>query len=177
MSFRLPHQSSPFAEKENAKQQYENFSRFEKPEVKKFIDSLKTNDPFNKHIDYIYDSESRRAENNYYSPGEVIESKKPKTNNPIKQNELDDSTYKRLAEIKSTKERMSRENNISDSDRAKERLLRINIDPIEAQQQRMGSSGTLGLIVGGGVKGLYNIGKIVAKNIMKKGAVKSIDEL
>ena len=72
-------------EKENAREQYESFSRFEKPEVKKFIDSLKTKDPFNKHIDYIYDSESRRAENNYYSPGEVIKSKKPKTNNPIKQ--------------------------------------------------------------------------------------------
>ena len=175
MSFKLPHQSSPFSEKENAKQQYENFSRFEKPEVKKFIDSLKTNDPFNKHIDYIYDSESRRAENNYYSPGEVIKSKKPETNNPIKQNELDDSTYERLAEIKATKERMNRENNISEEDSHKKKLLK-NI-PEAMMQRRMGSSGSLGLILGGGVKGIYNVGKYITKNILKKGAVKGVDKL
>ncbi len=175
MSFKLPHQSSPFAEKENAKQQYENFSRFEQPEVKKFIDSLKTNDPFNKHIDYIYDSESRRAESNYYSPGEVIKSKKPKTNNPIKQNELDDSTYERLAEIKATKERMNSENNISQKEQHKKNLLKDI--PNEMMEQRLGSSGSLGLILGGGVKGLYNVGKYVAKNLLKKGAVKGVDKL
>jgi len=234
MSFKLPHQSSsPFAKKENAKQQYENFSRFEKPEVKKFIDSLKTNDPFNKHIDYIYDSESRRAENNYYSPGEVIKSKKPKTDNPIlqreqklrekiektrkkafirsnspsedyeesrsekraqkklarqekrlvkvkrnsalKQNELDDSTYERLAEIKATKERMNSENNISKEEKHKQDLLRDI--PEAMMQQRLGSSGSLGLILGGGAKGLYNIGKYVAKNVLKKGAIKGVDKL
>jgi len=175
MSFKLPHQSSPFPEKENAKQQYENFSRFEKPEVKKFIDSLETNDPFNKHIDYIYDSESRRAENNYYSPGEVIKSKKPETNNPIKQNELDDSNYERLAEIKATKERMNRENNISQEEQHKKNLLKDI--PEEMMQQRLGSSGSLGLILGGGVKGIYNIGKHLTKNLLKKGAVKGVDKL
>jgi len=175
MNFKLPHQSSPFAEKESAKKQYENFSRFEKPEVKKFIDSLKTNDPFNKHIDYIYDSESRRAENNYYSPGEVIKSKKLTTKNPIKQNELDDSSYERLAEIKATKERMNRENNISKEDMHKKELLK-NI-PEAMMQRRMGSSGNLGLILGGGVKGLYNVGKYITKNLLKKGAAKGIDKL
>ena len=170
MSFKLPHQSSPFPEKESAKEQYESFSRFEKPEVKKFIDSLKTKDPFNKHIDYIYDSESRRAENKYYSEGEVIKSKK---SNPIKQN--DNSTNERLAEIKSTKERMNRENSTTDNERAKEKLL-IEV-PKEMQQRQMGSSGSLGLIIGGGAKGLYNIGKYVAKNVLKKGVVKGVDEL
>ncbi len=175
MSFKLPHQSSPFSEKENAREQYESFSRFEKPEVKIFIDSLKTNDPFNKHIDYIYDSESRRAENNYYSPGEVIKPKKPETNNPIKQNELDDSTYERLAEIKATKERMNRENNNSQEEEHKKNLLKDI--PSEMMQQRLGSSGSLGLILGGGVKGIYNVGKYVTKNLLKKGAVKGIDKL
>tara|TARA_R100000951_G_scaffold12552_1_gene10083 strand:- start:16 stop:534 length:519 start_codon:yes stop_codon:yes gene_type:complete len=172
MSFKLPHQSSPFTEKESAKEQYESFSRFEKPEVKKFIDSLKTNDPFNKHIDYIYDSESRRAENKYYSEGEVIKSKK---SNPIKQK--DNSTNERLAEIKATKERMNRENSITDNERAKKRLLKEIPKDMQQQQQMVGTSGSLGLIIGGGAKGLYNIGKYVAKNILKKGAVKGVDKL
>ena len=82
---------------------------------------------------------------------------------------------KRLDEIKDTKERMNRENNISEEDSHKKKLLK-NI-PEAMMQRRMGSSGSLGLILGGGVKGIYNVGKYITKNILKKGAVKGVDKL
>ena len=87
----------------------------------------------------------------------------------------DNSTNERLAEIELIKNRMNTESNISDADRAKERLLSIEVLP-EQQQQMLGSSGSLGLILGGEAKGLYNIGKYLAKNLLKKGAVKQADK-
>ena len=43
--------------------------------------------------------------------------------------------------------------------------------------QRLGSSGSLGLILGGGAKSLYNMGKFLAKNIGKKSIAKGIDNV
>ena len=35
----------------------------------------------------------------------------------------------------------------------------------------------LGLILGGGVKGLYNVGKYITKNLLKKGVAKGVDKI
>ena len=81
------------------------------------------------------------------------------------------STNERLAEIELTRNRM---NNESISTTPDQDLLKDI--PKEMMNQRLGSSGSLGLILGGGAKSLYNMGKFLAKNIGKKGIVKGIDK-
>ena len=64
------------------------------------------------------------------------------------------STNERLAEIELTRNRM---NNESISTTPDQDLLKDI--PKEMMNQRLGSSGSLGLILGGGAKSLYNMGK------------------
>jgi hypothetical protein len=86
----------------------------------------------------------------------------------------DNSTNERLAEIELTRNRMNNESvPITPEEQHKQGLLKDI--PKEMMQQRLGSSGSLGLILGGGAKSLYNMGKFLAKNIGKKGIVKEID--
>jgi hypothetical protein len=86
----------------------------------------------------------------------------------------DNSTNERLAEIELTRNRMNNESVPITPEEQHEQGLLKDI-PKEMMNQRLGSSGSLGLILGGGAKSLYNMGKFLAKNIGKKGIAKGID--
>ena len=53
---------------------YNDFARSEGAEAKKYVDSIRKNDPFAKGVDDMMDEESRRRENGYYVEGTVIKS-------------------------------------------------------------------------------------------------------
>jgi len=63
------------------KEGYEDFARSEGAEAKKYIDSVRTNNPFGEGLDDIMDEESRRRETGYYVKGTTI-SKGKKTDTP-----------------------------------------------------------------------------------------------
>lgn len=87
----------------------------------------------------------------------------------------DNSTNERLAEIELIRNRMNGKNpSIEQEEQHKQDLLKDI--PQEIQQQKLGSSGSLGLILGGGAKSLYNMGKYIAKNLGKKGVIKGVDK-
>lgn len=87
----------------------------------------------------------------------------------------DNSTNERLAEIELIRNRMNGKNpSIGQEEQHKQDLLKDI--PEEMMQQRLGSSGSLGLILGGGAKSLYNMGKYIAKNLGKKGVIKGVDK-
>ena len=54
---------------------YNDFARSEGAEAKKYVDSIRKNDPFAKGVDDMMDEESRRRERGYYVKGEVISEK------------------------------------------------------------------------------------------------------
>ena len=87
----------------------------------------------------------------------------------------DNSTNERLAEIELTRNRMNGVNPSSEQEEQHEKDLLKDI-PEEMMQQRLGSSGSLGLILGGGPKSLYSLGKYLAKNIGKKKIIKKINK-
>ncbi len=87
----------------------------------------------------------------------------------------DNSTNERLAEIELTRNRMNGINPSNELEEQHKQDLLKSI-PKKMQQQRLGSSGSLGLILGGGAKSLYNLGKYLAKNIGKKSIIKKIDK-
>lgn len=60
---------------------YSNFARSEGAEAKKYVDSVKTNDPFAKGIDDMMDEEFKRKERGYYVKGTTI-SKGKKVDTP-----------------------------------------------------------------------------------------------
>jgi len=61
--------------KHSIKEGYEDFARSEGAEAKKYIDSVRTNNPFGEGLDDIMDEESRRRERGYYVKGDVISQK------------------------------------------------------------------------------------------------------
>ena len=61
--------------KHSIKEGYEDFARSEGAEAKKYIDSVRTNNPFGEGLDDIMDEESRRRERGYYVEGDVISQK------------------------------------------------------------------------------------------------------
>jgi len=61
--------------KHSIKEGYEDFARSEGAEAKKYIDSVRTNNPFGEGLDDIMDEESRRRETGYYVKGDVISQK------------------------------------------------------------------------------------------------------
>ena len=67
--------------KHSIKKGYEDFARSEGAEAKKYIDSVRTNNPFGEGLDDIMDEESRRRETGYYVKGTTI-SKDKKTDTP-----------------------------------------------------------------------------------------------
>ena len=67
--------------KHSIKEGYEDFARSEGAEAKKYIDSVRTNNPFGEGLDDIMDEESRRRETGYYVKGTTI-SKGEKTDTP-----------------------------------------------------------------------------------------------
>jgi len=67
--------------KHSIKEGYEDFARSEGAEAKKYIDSVRTNNPFGEGLDDIMDEESRRRETGYYVKGTTI-SKGKKTDTP-----------------------------------------------------------------------------------------------
>lgn len=54
---------------------YNDFARSEGAEAKKYVDSVRTNDPFAEGVDDMMDEESRRRERGYYVKGDVISQK------------------------------------------------------------------------------------------------------
>jgi len=70
------------SKEKSVKELYEDFARSEGPEAKKFMDSIIKNDPLNKDIDFVMDSESRRRENNYYVKGSTVKNGKT-TDTPL----------------------------------------------------------------------------------------------
>ena len=82
----------------------------------------------------------------------------------------DNSTNERLAEIELTRNRMNGEYN------PQETLDTGLLKDFKNEPQILGSSGSLGMIAGGGAKGLYNISKYIAKKLSKKGIIKGIDK-
>ena len=60
---------------------YNDFARSEGAEAKKYVDSIRKNDPFAKGVDDMMDEESRRRERGYYVKGTVI-SKGKKVDTP-----------------------------------------------------------------------------------------------
>jgi hypothetical protein len=53
---------------------YNDFARSEGVEAAKYVDSVRTNNPFGKGVDDMMDEESRRRERGYYVEGTVIKS-------------------------------------------------------------------------------------------------------
>ena len=53
---------------------YNDFARSEGAEAKKYVDSIRKNNPFAKGVDDMMDEESRRRERGYYVEGTVIKS-------------------------------------------------------------------------------------------------------
>ena len=51
---------------------YNDFARSEGAEAKKYVDSIRKNNPFAKGVDDMMDEESRRRERGYYVKGTVI---------------------------------------------------------------------------------------------------------
>jgi hypothetical protein len=64
---------------------YNDFARSEGAEAKKYVDSIRKNDPFAKGVDDMMDEESRRRERGYYVKGTTI-SKGKTTNIPDNDN-------------------------------------------------------------------------------------------
>ena len=64
---------------------YNDFARSEGAEAKKYVDSIRKNDPFAKGVDDMMDEESRRREGGYYVKGTTI-SKGKTTNIPDNDN-------------------------------------------------------------------------------------------
>ena len=60
---------------------YNDFARSEGTEAKKYVDSVRTNDPFAKGVDDMMDEESRRRERGFYVKGTTV-SKKGITSTP-----------------------------------------------------------------------------------------------
>tara|TARA_R110000803_G_scaffold145843_2_gene211610 strand:+ start:511 stop:978 length:468 start_codon:yes stop_codon:yes gene_type:complete len=60
---------------------YSDFARSEGTEAKKYVDSVRTNDPFAKGVDDMMDEESRRRERGFYVKGTTV-SKKGITSTP-----------------------------------------------------------------------------------------------
>tara|TARA_B100001059_G_scaffold99919_1_gene99557 strand:+ start:220 stop:624 length:405 start_codon:yes stop_codon:yes gene_type:complete len=54
---------------------YNDFARSEGAEAKKYVDSVRTNNPFGEGVDDMMDEESRRRERGYYVKGDVISQK------------------------------------------------------------------------------------------------------
>lgn len=67
--------------KHSIKEGYEDFARSEGAEAKKYIDSVRTNNPFGEGLDDIMDEESRRRESGYYVKGTTM-SKGKKVDTP-----------------------------------------------------------------------------------------------
>jgi|TARA_R110000744_G_scaffold143309_1_gene255151 hypothetical protein len=67
--------------KHSIKEGYENFARSEQAEAEKYVDSVKTNNPFGEGLDSVVDEEARRRETGYYVKGTTI-SKGKKTDTP-----------------------------------------------------------------------------------------------
>jgi hypothetical protein len=67
---------------------YNDFARSEGAEAKKYVDSIRKNDPFAKGVDDMMDEESRRRESGYYVEGTVIKSPK-KEKSPLNHCESD----------------------------------------------------------------------------------------
>ena len=55
---------------------YEDFARSEGQEAKKYVDSVRVNNPFGKGVDDMMDEESRRRERGYYVKGTTISKEK-----------------------------------------------------------------------------------------------------
>ena len=55
--------------KHSIKEGYENFARSEQAEAEKYVDSVKTNNPFGEGLDSVVDEEARRRETGYYVKG------------------------------------------------------------------------------------------------------------
>jgi len=55
---------------------YNDFARSEGAEAKKYVDSVRTNDPFAKGVDDMMDEESRRRERGFYVKGTTISKEK-----------------------------------------------------------------------------------------------------
>jgi hypothetical protein len=53
---------------------YNDFARSEGVEAAKYVDSVRTNNPFGEGVDDMMDEESRRRERGYYVEGTVIKS-------------------------------------------------------------------------------------------------------
>jgi hypothetical protein len=51
---------------------YNDFARSEGPEAKKYVDSIRKNNPLAKGVDDMMDEESRRRESGYYVKGTVM---------------------------------------------------------------------------------------------------------
>ena len=60
---------------------YNDFARSEGAEAKKYVDSIRKNNPFAKGVDEMMDEESRRRERGYYVKGTMI-SKGKKVDTP-----------------------------------------------------------------------------------------------
>ena len=67
--------------KHSIKEGYEDFARSEGAEAKKYVDSVKTNNPYGEGLTTVKDEESRRRETGYYVKGTTI-SKGKKTDIP-----------------------------------------------------------------------------------------------
>ena len=51
---------------------YNDFARSEGAEAAKYVDSVRTNNPFGEGVDDMMDEESRRRERGYYVKGDLI---------------------------------------------------------------------------------------------------------
>ncbi len=56
----------------NVMEKYRDFARSEGAEAKKYVDSIRKNNPFAKGVDDMMDEESRRRETGYYVKGTVM---------------------------------------------------------------------------------------------------------
>jgi hypothetical protein len=70
---------------------YNDFARSEGAEAKKYVDSIRKNNPFAKGIDDMMDEESRRRERGYYVEGTVMKS--PKTTSEKEQGMSRESSH------------------------------------------------------------------------------------
>ena len=55
---------------------YQDFARSEGAEAKKYVDSIRKNDPFAEGLDDVMDEESRRRERNFYVKGTTVSKEK-----------------------------------------------------------------------------------------------------
>jgi|TARA_R110000744_G_scaffold93747_2_gene181039 hypothetical protein len=61
---------------------YNDFARSEGAEAKKYVDSVRTNDPFAEGVDDMMDEESRRRERGFYVKGTTISKEKGVVDTP-----------------------------------------------------------------------------------------------